>query len=514
MHTTDLKSGESMEKEEEAMSAAPTQPAQNNESEVGGADQVGTFQDELTDMLAELKKQVQEIQVQESRQLRKRVLEMETSTGADLGTTPTDNVPTNTTIQDRKLRQHYLEWTNGAQVPLAAEIDLLNLKDPQLGRCLAHHQFMIKYLADWFPPEMSAAQDGHLMVKRCWSSKGKHYVYCDVLEQIEKGERKNYVWWLRKLLDTVFDEPKTLEDVSLKLTLVEQVNQTLLNLWCCAPTLAAPPLTTDEDSESGESEPEEPVPESLTGPFHNEQRNKVWRALASQMMEHYEELADVDMLEPNPSTRNEAMCDTRLHPFWIDSERKEMEGLWSRGCFKQWKRSELLASDRVFGSRFHYNIKRNGVTGQITNCKVQLVVMGNRMREGEDYEDSFAPVPHATSGSIIISITAAQDLELHSCDLAQAFIQADKLDEGVNGWIFIRPPQGAVKDADTRAVFEVCRPLYGIPSSARALHLTLSRWFKEQGFTTAGFEDSVWVGIPTGIRGQICSQAHSECTHL
>eukprot|EP00961_Rhodomonas_salina_P218335 2950293-Rhodomonas_salina.1 len=63
-------------------------------------------------------------------------------------------------------------------------------------------------------------------------------------------------------------------------------------------------------------------------------------------MEHYEELADVDMLEPNPFTRNEAMRNTRLCPFWIDSERKEMEGLWCRGCFKRWKRSELLASDR------------------------------------------------------------------------------------------------------------------------------------------------------------------------
>eukprot|EP00961_Rhodomonas_salina_P013957 186925-Rhodomonas_salina.1 len=80
------------------------------------------------------------------------------------------------------------------------------------------------------------------------------------------------------------------------------------------------------------------------------------------------------------------------------------------------------------------------------------------MKEGEDYEDAFAP--------------------------------ADKLDEGVNGRIFICPLQGATEEDDT--VYEVCRPQYGIPSSAQALHLTLSKWFKEQGFTTAGFEDSVW----------------------
>eukprot|EP00961_Rhodomonas_salina_P053186 713340-Rhodomonas_salina.1 len=46
------------------------------------------------------------------------------------------------------------------------------------------------------------------------------------------------------------------------------------------------------------------------------------------------------------------------------------------------------------------------------------------MKEGEDYVDAFTPVPHATSGWIIISLAAAMDLELHSCNLAQAFIQA------------------------------------------------------------------------------------------
>eukprot|EP00961_Rhodomonas_salina_P174122 2347864-Rhodomonas_salina.3 len=39
-----------------------------------------------------------------------------------------------------------------------------------------------------------------------------------------------------------------------------------------------------------------------------------------------------------------------------------------------------------------------------------------------------------------------------------------RLLEGVNGCIFIQPPQAATEDPDT--VFEVCRQLYGIPSSA------------------------------------------------
>ena len=78
--------------------------------------------------------------------------------------------------------------------------------------------------------------------------------------------------------------------------------------------------------------------------------------------------------------------------------------------------------------------------------------MGNRMKEGEDFDNSFAPVPHATVGRTIISISAVENLYLHCCDLAQAFIQADKLPEGVNGRIFISPPSGYDDMADNEVL--------------------------------------------------------------
>ena len=61
-------------------------------------------------------------------------------------------------------------------------------------------------------------------------------------------------------------------------------------------------------------------------------------------------------------------------------------------------------------------------------------------------------------------------------------------------------------------VYEVTRPLYGIPSSARALHLTLSKWIS-QGFVTAGFEDSVWVREAGGdYDHQLIVSAHIDNT--
>eukprot|EP00961_Rhodomonas_salina_P303817 3941377-Rhodomonas_salina.2 len=79
------------------------------------------------------------------------------------------------------------------------------------------------------------------------------------------------------------------------------------------------------------------------------------------------------------------------------------------------------------------------------------------MQEGIDYEDSFSPVPHAVASRFIMSITAAADMELHCVDLSQAFIQADKIEEGVNGRYFITPPVGY--DEEPGVVYEVLRPL-------------------------------------------------------
>eukprot|EP00961_Rhodomonas_salina_P193644 2614293-Rhodomonas_salina.1 len=90
------------------------------------------------------------------------------------------------------------------------------------------------------------------------------------------------------------------------------------------------------------------------------------------------------------------------------------------------------------------------------------------MKEGKDYVDSFAPVPHATSGRIVISLAAAMDLKLHSCNLAQAFIQADKLDEGVNGQVFIRQQQGQLMT--TASCTRCC--VHSTASPARQGHST------------------------------------------
>ena len=65
--------------------------------------------------------------------------------------------------------------------------------------------------------------------------------------------------------------------------------------------------------------------------------------------------------------------------------------------------------------------------------------------------------------------SSSKCLELHSIEIEQAFLQADKLLEGVNGRYFINPPPGSPDANNKDTVYEVMRPLYENPSSPRAL---------------------------------------------
>jgi hypothetical protein len=66
-----------------------------------------------------------------------------------------------------------------------------------------------------------------------------------------------------------------------------------------------------------------------------------------------------------------------------------------------------------------------------------MCVRGFEMVKRLDYEDNFSPIPGISIPRHMVSITAANDLELHSVDIEQAFVQSDKLKEGGNDRYFI-----------------------------------------------------------------------------
>ena len=121
----------------------------------------------------------------------------------------------------------------------------------------------------------------------------------------------------------------------------------------------------------------------------------------------------------------------------------------------------------------------------MSRFKARLIVQGFKMQQDVDYNDTFSPTPGSTATRTIISIATAEDLELYNVDFTQTFIQTDLLPEAVNGRCFIWPPLGSPHANTSGIVYKVLKPLYGVPSSPRALHKTLDGYSKSEGFKNA-----------------------------
>ena len=167
-----------------------------------------------------------------------------------------------------------------------------------------------------------------------------------------------------------------------------------------------------------------------------------------------------------------------------------MDGLWRRGALEKVLCSSLDTSARIFGSRFHYKIKRQ-LDMSLDKLKVRLVLQGQHMKQGVDYEHSYSPVPHASGFRTMLALATAEDMLIDHVDISQAFLQGDMLEEeGFEGDVYISPPPGYGEDA--KYVYRLCAPLYGACTSSQAWHKTMSAFMERQGFKTVGFEKSMW----------------------
>jgi len=115
-------------------------------------------------------------------------------------------------------------------------------------------------------------------------------------------------------------------------------------------------------------------------------------------------------------------------------------------------------------------------------------------RKGEDgvgdYDDAFSPVPAASGFRTILSLATQQNMYTDHVDISQAFVQGELLPgDGHNGKVYNSSPPGY--DEDPLYVYRLLKPLYGMPSAARAWHTIMSAFLAKEGCATVRFEKSM-----------------------
>ena len=389
-----------------------------------------------------------------------------------------------------------------------------------LAQALVHHKFVMD-LPDgiWTDEKTGKTAPCRVMALKAYSRTQAKFWYvdfaivshtdrCDLQLPVRRGAAKsvNHAMNLQDLFRQLFNHPRTLEDLGITEERSKQIMSATIDAWRDSlqnPFALACVLSSQinaADARRKEQEQEAAATRSAAIERKALEEAKARGPPAGHFKQIIETCEppdtifdEIDLLEDDPPHRGAAMRNARFRPYWIQAEEKEWQGLWEKGVFKKWSRKDLLSNDRVFTSRYVYKLKRSAVTGEVYRFKARLIVRGFQMEKGVDFYDSFSPTPGLAVGRFMLSLAVANDYELHACDIEQAFLQADKLPEGVNGRYFIQPPPGSPDANDRDVVYEVRRPLYGNPSSPRALHKTLDAYFLSEGFTHVGFEESVWM---------------------
>ena len=382
----------------------------------------------------------------------------------------------------------------GRELPASTKI--LTLDDASLARAIVHHAKPLQLNEEELvQPTGMRRNKGRVTIEYRFISPNDKAARGNV-GTIPVSPQKEGDASVRDVLNHMHDFPDTLQDIGLHGKTAQTISKAHTVAWqeLIAGWKSVGPHTTAWMSENSPEELDDD--EFRDNPFSDDQLASRWAMLTDIETLSREESMDlswIDLTEPDPRHRGQAMRNPRLAPIWQLEEDNEMKGLWERGCLRKVNRSDLPADARVISSRFHYKIKRSHAGEaklKVKRLKVRLVVQGQNMsREKGDFDNAFSPVPHLAGVRTVMSIATAQGWKARSVDFTQGFIQADLPKDGKP--IYISPPPGV--EEEEGVVYQVLRPLYGMPHSGRCLHVTWSNWLKSEGFSKVGYEGSMWA---------------------
>ena len=170
-----------------------------------------------------------------------------------------------------------------------------------------------------------------------------------------------------------------------------------------------------------------------------------------------------------PSTIEEAISTNHPeHKRWREALEKEWDRLHAKNTWRYCTSVETADNTgRCKPIKSKYALRKSRLADGSWKYKVRLVACGYSQREGEDYNETFAPTATYQSFCIMISLLARNDWEARHIDVENAFVEAEIEEEFT---IFMNLPKlHRVKGEEVKV--QLIKSLYGLKQAG---HL----WFK------------------------------------
>ena len=122
-------------------------------------------------------------------------------------------------------------------------------------------------------------------------------------------------------------------------------------------------------------------------------------------------------VQEDPQSYRAAMQDPRSD-LWQEAINKELKSVKDTGT---WQEVKFPEGASLVDSKWVFKTKLNE-RGEVIKYKARIVARGFTQEYGVDYFDTYSPVARLTSLRILLTIVAAQDLELYQMDADTAFL--------------------------------------------------------------------------------------------
>nr|GEY09842.1 Gag-Pol polyprotein [Tanacetum cinerariifolium] len=189
-----------------------------------------------------------------------------------------------------------------------------------------------------------------------------------------------------------------------------------------------------------------------------------------------------------PESKNikEAMVDSA----WIEAMQEELHQI---DRLHVWELIDKLFGKTVIRLKWLWKNKKDEDQTVIRN-KARLVAKGYALKEGIDFEESFALVARLEAVWIFVGYAANKSFPIYQIDVKTTFLNSP-----LNEEVFVAQPEGFVDPDHPQKVYRLRKALYGLKQAPRAWYDELSKFLASKDFTkvySPHKKDRSWTGLP------------------
>ena len=232
-----------------------------------------------------------------------------------------------------------------------------------------------------------------------------------------------------------------------------------------------PPLNHQWDAHKGKY-----VPTNIVLQAPSAQRAFILAAMQSDLVSDHR----------TPKTFEEAVNGPDAE-HWKAAIQDEIASLHKCAVWKVIVLKAIAPGSKAIPTKWVFKLKSDG-HGRIARYKARLVVCGYRQKFGRDYDLTYAPVAHAASIRLVLSLAVTRGLLLRQYDIKTAFLYGVLPDKHK---VYLQPPTGV--NIPNGHVLRLVKAMYGLRQAPLMFNRHLHQTLANLHFKRSKFDPCVYV---------------------